>query len=98
MIPAKVMCMDADSIDYDALTLAMEKRISRHVSMAIKARPAAELKEKTFFTIAAHEALFVWMLLASSLKSGDYEADRARLVGMVEGAGSYGIHGRVHGG
>jgi hypothetical protein len=83
--------MDADSIDYDALTLA----IRRHVSMAVKERPFVERKERTFFTIAANEALFVWMHLASSLKSGDFEADRARLVGMVEGAGLDGIAGRV---
>lgn len=89
-------CMDTDSIDYDALTLAMERRIRRHVSMAIKERPSAELNEKTFFTVAANEALFVWMLLAGALKSGDYETDRARLVGIVEGAGLNGVAGTVH--
>ena len=76
--------MNADCIDYEALTLMMEKRIAAHVKAAGKKRSRHEEKERVFFTAAANEALFVWMLLASRMNSDLYDADKARLTRMVE--------------
>jgi hypothetical protein len=91
--------MDADCIDYDALTLAMEKRIAAHVKVARKKRARHEEKERVFFTAAANEALFVWMLLASRMNSDQYHADKARLTRMVEDIATDGpqaVHERFH--
>jgi len=76
--------MDADVMDYETLTLMMEKRIAAHVKAARKQRSRHEEKERAFFVAAANEALFVWMLLASRMNAAHYLADRARLMQMVE--------------
>ena len=76
--------MDADFLDYDALTLMLEKRIAVHITTARKKRSHNEEKEHQFFVAAANEALFVWMLLASRIKSAHYDADKARLIRMIE--------------
>ncbi|MBN3751424.1 hypothetical protein G3N95_00610 [Paraburkholderia sp. Tr-20389] len=76
--------MNAHCIDYDALTLVMEKRIAAHVKAARKQRTRLEERERVFFTAAANEALFVWMQLASRMNSVLYQADRVRLTRMVE--------------
>ncbi|ACC75433.1 hypothetical protein PPMP20_03140 [Paraburkholderia phymatum] len=80
--------MTADCIDYDALTLTMEKRIAAHVKAARKQRSRLEDKERVFFTAAANEALFVWMQLASRMNSVLYCADKVRLTRMVEEIGT----------
>ncbi|MEM5365392.1 hypothetical protein V4C53_05035 [Paraburkholderia azotifigens] len=76
--------MNADCIDYESLTLMMEKRIAAHVKAARKKRSRQEEKERVFFTAAANEALFVWMQLASRMNPELYQADKARLTLMVE--------------
>lgn len=76
--------MNADTIDYEALTLVMEKRIAIHVKAARKKRSRHEESERVFFAAAANEALFVWMLLASRMNSDLYQADKSRLTRMVE--------------
>ena len=76
--------MNADTIDYEALTLVMEKRIATLVKAARKKRSRNEASERVFFAAAANEALFVWMLLASRMNSDLYLADEARLTRMIE--------------
>lgn len=76
--------MNADCIDYESLTLVMEKRIAGHVKAASKKRSRLEEKERLFFTAAANEALFLWMLLAGRMNSDLYQDDKARLTRMVE--------------
>ena len=76
--------MNADTIDYEALTLVMEKRIATLVKAARKKRSRNEASERVFFAAAANEALFVWMLLASRMNSDLYLADKARLTRMIE--------------
>ena len=76
--------MYADTIDYEALTLVMEKRIATLVKAARKKRSRNEASERVFFAAAANEALFVWMLLASRMNSDLYLADKARLTRMIE--------------
>jgi hypothetical protein len=91
--------MNADSIDYEALTLMMEKRIAVHVKAASKKRSRQEEKERVFFTAAANEALFVWMLLASRMNADEYHADKARLTRMVEDIATENaqvVHERFH--
>ncbi|MFP3558006.1 hypothetical protein SB861_46145 [Paraburkholderia sp. SIMBA_049] len=76
--------MDANFIDYDTLTLTMEKRIALHVVMAGKKKASGERREELFFAAAANESLFVWMHLAARMGSDCYEADKARLIEMVK--------------
>lgn len=76
--------MNAATIDYEALTLVMEKRIATLVKAARKKRSRNEASERVFFAAAANEALFVWMLLASRMNSDLYLADKARLTRMIE--------------
>ncbi|CAG9248038.1 MULTISPECIES: hypothetical protein [Paraburkholderia] len=76
--------MNTNTIDYEALTLVMEKRIATHLKAAKKKRSRLEESERVFFAAAANEALFVWMLLASRMNSDLYQADKARLIRMVE--------------
>lgn len=76
--------MNADTIDYEALTLVMEKRIATLVKAARKKRSRHEASEQVFFAAAANEALFVWMLLANRMNSDLYQADKARLTRMIE--------------
>ncbi|BFG78534.1 hypothetical protein PTKU46_65670 [Paraburkholderia terrae] len=78
------MGMNADTIDYEALTLVMEKRIAALAKAARKKRSRNEASERVFFAAAANEALFVWMLLASRMNSDLYLADKARLTRMIE--------------
>ena len=76
--------MNIDRMDYEALTLIMEKRIATHVKMVRKKRSLREANERRFFVTAANEALFVWMLLASRMNSDLYPADKARLTRMIQ--------------
>jgi len=76
--------MNADTLDYEVLTLVMEKRIANHVKAAKRKRSRSEAAERAFFAAAANEALFVWMLLASRMNSDIYLADKARLTRMIE--------------
>lgn len=83
--------MKAETIDYEALTLVMEKRIAAHIKAARKKRSRHEESERVFFAAAANEALFVWMLLAGGMNSELYQADKARLIRMVEDIASDGV-------
>ncbi|WP_054931881.1 hypothetical protein [Paraburkholderia caribensis] len=76
--------MNADTLDYEVLTLVMEKRIANHVKAAKRKRSRNEAAERAFFAAAANEALFVWMLLANRMNSDLYLADKARLTRMIE--------------
>lgn len=81
---AREEALSSASVDYDTLTLVMEKRIAAHVKIARKKRARNEEKEAAFFSAAAVEALFVWMSLANQMSSDLYHADKSRLTRMIE--------------
>jgi hypothetical protein len=49
------MMMNNNSIDYELLTLFVEKRITTHVKVALRKRSSDEAKERSFFVASANE-------------------------------------------